>query len=197
MTRENQRANDNDRYVLTAQPGQIAGAAKRDKPALKAHRPRRPARLRSPRKPLSRSPNRKVRTGQQPSEHDFHAPTTGSRRKRGRGCCSSSLCRRAGCQWRWCCRPVLRGRGWVVGVERCSSLSRPVIGGDLAKSEWLVRRCMSEMSRQAARRQGASAGAKGRFRVSMCQIASVSRRERSIWATLRRRWRPSRRLVCW
>ena len=39
MTRENQRANDNDRYVLAAQPGQVAGAAKRDKPARKAHRP--------------------------------------------------------------------------------------------------------------------------------------------------------------
>ena len=27
-TQENQRANDNDRYVLAAQPGQVAGAAK-------------------------------------------------------------------------------------------------------------------------------------------------------------------------
>ena len=47
---ENKRANDNDRYVLAAQPGQVAGAAKKDKPALKAHRPKRPARLRSPQK---------------------------------------------------------------------------------------------------------------------------------------------------
>jgi hypothetical protein len=34
-------------------PGQVAGAANRINPALEAHRPRRPARLRSPRKPLS------------------------------------------------------------------------------------------------------------------------------------------------
>jgi hypothetical protein len=54
MDGENQRANDNDRYVLAAQPGQVAGAAKKDKPALEAHRPKRPARLRSPRKPPSR-----------------------------------------------------------------------------------------------------------------------------------------------
>jgi hypothetical protein len=27
---KNQRANDNDRYVLAAQPGQVAGAAKTD-----------------------------------------------------------------------------------------------------------------------------------------------------------------------
>jgi hypothetical protein len=33
-----------------------------------------PARQRSPRKPRPGSPDRKVRTGQQPSEHDFHAP---------------------------------------------------------------------------------------------------------------------------
>ncbi len=73
--RENQRANDNDRYVLKAQPGQIAGAANNDKPALKAHRPNRPARPRSPESPRPGSPDRKVRTGQQPSEHHFHAPT--------------------------------------------------------------------------------------------------------------------------
>jgi hypothetical protein len=54
MDGENQRANDNDRYVLAAQPGQVAGAAKKDKPALEAHRPKGPARLRSPRKPPSR-----------------------------------------------------------------------------------------------------------------------------------------------
>jgi hypothetical protein len=32
---ENKRANYNDRYVLAAQPGQVAGAAKRDKPRSK------------------------------------------------------------------------------------------------------------------------------------------------------------------
>jgi hypothetical protein len=51
---ENQRANDSDRYVLEAQPGQIAGAAERERVGLEAHRPKRPARLRSPRKPPSR-----------------------------------------------------------------------------------------------------------------------------------------------
>jgi hypothetical protein len=50
---------------------------------------------------------------------------------------------------------------------------------------------------QAARRKVAPAGAKGWLRVSMCQIASVSLRARSIWATLAPRWRPRRRLVAW
>jgi hypothetical protein len=58
-------------YVLTAQPGQVAGTAKRDKPAVEAHRPKRPARLRSPRKPLSRTPDRRIRAGQQPSKQDL------------------------------------------------------------------------------------------------------------------------------
>jgi hypothetical protein len=54
--------NDNDRYVLTAQPGQAAGAAKTELPALSAHRPKRPARLRSPKKaPLPDRPT--VRSG--------------------------------------------------------------------------------------------------------------------------------------
>jgi hypothetical protein len=86
--------------------------------------------------------------------------------------------------------------GWWVSSGAHVSIA-PSGRGDLAKSEWLVRRCMPEMSRQAARRNGAPAGAKGWFRVSMCQIASVSLRARSIWATLGPRWRPSRRLVCW
>ena len=47
-----------------------------------------------------------------------------------------------------------------------------------------LRRRISKESRQAARRKPAPAGAKGSLRVSMCQIASVSLRERSIWATL-------------
>ena len=57
-----------------------------------------------------------------------------------------------------------------------------------------LRRRNSKESRQAARRKRAPAGAKGWLRVSMCQIASVSLRERSIWATLGPRWRPRRLL---
>jgi hypothetical protein len=69
--------------------------------------------------------------------------------------------------------------------------------GDCAKWEGSFRRRISKASRQAARRKPAPAGANGWLRVSMCQIASVSFRESSIWATLGPRWRPSRRLVCW
>jgi hypothetical protein len=77
MVGENQRANDNDRYVLAAQPGQVAGAANRANPALEAHRPNRPARLRSPKRaPVPASADRTVSAGQQPSEPDFHAPST-------------------------------------------------------------------------------------------------------------------------
>jgi hypothetical protein len=96
-----------------------------------------------------------------------------------------------------CGAPVARGRGWVVGVERCSCLYRPVGLRGLGVMGGLVRRCISKVSRQAARRNGAPAGANGWLLVSMCQIASVSLRERSIWATLGPRWRPRRRLVFW
>ena len=48
-----------------------------------------------------------------------------------------------------------------------------------------------------ARDCAAPAGAKGWLVVSMCQIASASRRARSTWATLGPRWRPSRVLVRW
>ena len=44
--------------------------------------------------------------------------------------------------------------------------------------------------RQAARGSVAPLGAKGWSRVSMCQIASASRRARSIWATLAPRCLP-------
>jgi hypothetical protein len=85
---------------------------------------------------------------------------------------------------------VVRGCGRVVGVERCSCLHRLVGRGDVAESERLVGRRISKESRHAARRQEAPAGAKGWWRVSMCQIASVSLRDRSMWATLGPRWRP-------
>jgi hypothetical protein len=65
----------------------------KDKPALEAHRPKRPA-LRSPRKPPSRLSRRRVRAGQQPSKDDFHAPTS---KRAGRDfSCSTrpAVCRR-------------------------------------------------------------------------------------------------------
>src|SRR4051812_7512127 len=82
-------------------------------------------------------------------------------------------------RWRW------GGQGPRVGWWRAAlmSLSPRRVAG-IWRIGVLVRRCMSKMSRQAARRKGAPAGAKGWLRVSMCQIDSVSRRARSIWATL-------------
>jgi hypothetical protein len=55
---------------------------------------------------------------------------------------------------------VVRARGWVGG-ERRSCLYRPVGSRGSGEIGVLVRRCMSKMSRQAARRKGAPAGAKG------------------------------------
>ena len=49
----------------------------------------------------------------------------------------------------------------------------------------------------AARRRAAPRGANDSFRVSMCQIATVSLRAMSIWATLAPRCLPSRRLFRW
>ena len=59
---------------------------------------------------------------------------------------------------------------------------------------------MSKKDCQAVRRIRAPSGAKGLngwLRVSMYQIASVSLRASSIWATFAPRWRPRRRLVRW
>ena len=94
------------------------------------------------------------------------------------------------------------GRGWLGPAGgwwwRAALMSlSPLRVGDCAKWEGSFRRRISKESRQAARRKPAPAGAKGWLRVSMCQIASVSLRESSIWATLGPRWRPRRRLVCW
>ena len=92
------------------------------------------------------------------------------------------------------------GRGWGGRLERCSCLYRfiklrgpGVIGARSGGARQL-------MDCQAVRRFMAPAGAKGLngwLRVSMYQIASVSLRASSIWATLAPRWRPSRRLVRW
>src|SRR4051812_14820781 len=66
--------------------------------------------------------------------------------------------------WRMGCQRAValrvRVRGWVGG-ERRSCLYRPVGSRGLGEIGVLVRRCMSKMSRQAARRKGAPAGAKG------------------------------------
>jgi hypothetical protein len=68
----------------------------------------------------------------------------------------------------------------VADILRDDVSLAPSMCGDLAKSERLVRRGMSKKSRHAARRNGAPAAAMGRFRVSMCQVASVSLRASSI-----------------
>ena len=86
--------------------------------------------------------------------------------------------------------------GGVVVVSGAHVSIAPAAWG-LGEMGGSFRRRISKESRQAARRQRAPAGAKGSLRVSMCQIASVSFLERSIWATLGPRWRPRRRLVCW
>src|SRR5215210_3387659 len=90
---------------------------------------------------------------------------------------------------------AVRGRGRFCGGEQRSSLYRLFNVEDRAKWEARSGRRISKESRQAARRKRAPAGAKGWLRVSMCQIASVSFLERSIWATLGPRWRPRRFLV--
>src|SRR6266508_3662813 len=85
-----------------------------------------------------------------------------------------------------------RGGGWRAVLI---SLSPPRVGGqgrwEFAPVAQLLR------GRQAARGSVAPLGAKGWLRVSMCQIASLSRRARSIWATLAPRCLPMRALVCW
>src|SRR5262249_5572102 len=92
-------------------------------------------------------------------------------------------------------RPVRAVLVAVLGGERCSSLYR-LLEGD--KADWgfapvahLLR------GRQGARGSVAPLGAKRSPRLSMCQIASASRRARSIWATLAPRCLPIRVLVCW
>ena len=89
---------------------------------------------------------------------------------------------------------AVRGRERFGGGEQRSSLS-PLQRRGPCEMGGSLRRRISKESRQAARRKRAPAGAKGSLRVSMCQIASVSFRERSIWATLGPRWRPRRLLV--
>ncbi len=80
-----------------------------------------------------------------------------------------------------------------------------VSGAHLSIASWLEDKAGWEAapvahllgSRQAATGLVAPAGAKGWLRVSMCQIASASRRARSTWATLGPRCLPSRFFVRW
>src|SRR5215207_6684892 len=91
-------------------------------------------------------------------------------------------------------RPVRAGAR-VVGVELGSSLYRLLVGGQGRLEFAPVAQLLKD--RQAARGSVAPFGAKGWSRVSMCQIASASRRARSIWATLAPRCLPMRAFVCW
>src|SRR4029453_11413812 len=90
-------------------------------------------------------------------------------------------------------RPVMAGVG-VVGDELGSSLYRLLEGGQGRLEFAPVAHLL--MDRQAARGAVAPLGAKGWLRLSMCQIASDSRRARSIWATLAPRCLPIRAFVC-
>src|SRR5262249_41056893 len=92
-------------------------------------------------------------------------------------------------------RPVRAGVAGVVGGERCSSLYRLLGGGQGRWGFAPVAHLLKD--RQAARVSVAPLGAKGWLRVSMCQIASASRRARSTWATLAPRCLPMRAFVCW
>jgi hypothetical protein len=96
-------------------------------------------------------------------------------------------------KWRRVHRPV-RAVAVMVGGERCSSLYRLLVGGQGRLEFAPVAHLLKD--RQAARGSVAPLGAKGSLRVSMCQIASASRRARSTWATLAPRCLPMRAFVC-
>ena len=84
-------------------------------------------------------------------------------------------------------------RWWVVSWAHLS------IASSLGRTRPIGVRSGAHLlrDRQAARGSVAPLGAKGWLRVSMCQIASVRRRARSIWATLAPRCLPIRVLVRW
>src|SRR6266542_1799525 len=94
---------------------------------------------------------------------------------------------------RWLLRRPVKASALGCRGELGSSLYRLLVGGhgrlEFAPVAHLLR------DRQAARGSVAPLGAKGCPRVSMCQIASVSRRARSIWATLAPRCLPMRAFV--
>jgi hypothetical protein len=83
----------------------------------------------------------------------------------------------------------------VVGGERGSSLYRLLEGGQGRLEFAPVAQLLKDG--QAARGSVAPLGANASPRLSMCQIASDSRRARSIWATLAPRCLPMRVFVCW
>src|SRR5262249_4617786 len=99
------------------------------------------------------------------------------------------------CQMGGSPRGLFRAAVGVVDGELDSSLYRLLEGGqgrlEFPSGAHLLK------DRQAARGSVAPLGAKGSPRLSMCQIASDSRRARSIWATLAPRCLPIRALVCW
>jgi len=94
------RANDTDGYALAAQSGKSQGRPPK-KHGLAAHRQKRPAQLRSPREPLSRSADRKSRPGQNPHKTIF-MPRRGTAPARtlGSSQCGSTPAGRG-------CRPTL------------------------------------------------------------------------------------------
>src|SRR4029434_1887561 len=92
-------------------------------------------------------------------------------------------------------RPVMVDAGVVDGEGQGSSLYR-LLGEDKAGLEFAPVAHLLK-GRQAARGSVAPLGAKGWLRVSMCQIASASRRARSTWATLAPRCLPMRAFICW
>ena len=106
--------------------------------------------------------------------------------------------------------PALYEGGWVVKWVRdrwswAAGVSWGLSGAHLSIASWWEDRVVWEPLRwrisvravYAARAGVAPAGAKGWFRVSMCQIASARRRAMSTWATLAPRCRPSRALLRW
>ena len=84
----------------------------------------------------------------------------------------------------------------VGGVERCSCLYG-LLGGRIRRNWMLRSRAQVQQGGQAARRKAAPLGANSWLRESMCQIAWLSRRAMSTWATLAPRCLPSRRLLRW
>ena len=97
-------------------------------------------------------------------------------------------------KWRSVVRVRVLSR--VRGVERCSCLYG-LLGGRIRRNWMLRSRAQVQKGGQAARRKAAPLGANCCLRESMCQIAWVSRRAMSIWATLAPRCLPSRRLLRW
>jgi hypothetical protein len=107
--------------------------------------------------------------------------------------------------------PLYEGGPWVKWLVGIAQLGRVLwlcglSGAHLSIASWVGRiRLDGRLApvahllrgRQAARGHVAPAGAKGWLRVSMCQIASASRRARSTWATRAPRCLPRRVFVRW